>query len=301
MAVRVHPERARVKRLLSPSQALVLPALLLLTLFLVLPLLLIAVYSFYSTDPITGLMRAEGTLEQYRRLISSPIYRRVFFRSLEIAATSTAIALLLAYPVGYTLGRLVPRRYQPAGLLLVLVPFWTSYIVRTYGWIGFLQNGGFLDSVLSLLLPGRVQLDLLYTRAAVLIGFIHVYMPLVILPIFAVTRSLDTRLLEASADLGAPPWRTFWRVTLPLTLPGIVAGGSLFFIAVFGSFVTPQLLGGTGDLMIGNLIADQFGEAFNWPFGAALAIVITLVVLLGLVMLFRFARLEGFNETAVGQ
>lgn len=298
MSVQASSARWRWMDSRSGTWLLVAPAIAMLALFLVLPLLLIAVYSFYSTDPVTGLLRADFTLEQYRRIVVSPVYRRVFVRSIEIASLSTSIAVILAYPFGYTLGRLIPRPRQPLFLLLVLVPFWTSYIVRTYGWIGFLQNGGFLDSILSLLVPGRVQLDLLYSRIAVIMGFVHVYLPLVVLPIFAVTRSLDSRLLEASADLGAPPWRTFWRVTLPLTLPGIVAGGSLFFIAVFGSFVTPQLLGGTGDLMIGNLIADQFGEAFNWPFGAALAIVITLVVSLGLLIFFRFARIEGIDGLA---
>ncbi|MCX2726371.1 ABC transporter permease [Thermomicrobium sp. 4228-Ro] len=237
-------------------------------------------------------MRPDFTLANYLRLLTSPVYRGVLIRSLEIASVSTVIGLLLAYPVGYTIGFVVPRQRQALLLLLVILPFWTSYIVRTYGWIGFLQKDGFLDSVLSLLLPGRVELGLLYTRVAVIIGFVHVYLPLLILPIYASTQTLDPRLLEASADLGAPPWRTFLRVTLPLTLPGIVAGTTLFFIAVFGSFVTPQLLGGASDLMIGNLIADQFGEAFNWPFGAAMAIVITLVVSIGLFVFFRFARVE---------
>jgi|UniRef100_A0A7C1JWY0 spermidine/putrescine transport system permease protein len=272
----------------------VTPALLLLLLFLVLPVFLVAGYSVYSTDPVTGLIRPDLTLANYTRIVSSPVYRRVFLRSLEIASVSTLAALLIAYPIGYTLGTLVPRRRQPLFLLFVLVPFWTSYIVRTYGWIGFLQKGGFLDSLVSLLVPGQVELGLLYTRAAVIVGFVHVYLPLIILPIYAACRSLDRRLLEASSDLGARPWRTFWRVTLPLTLPGLVAGAALFFVAVFGSFVTPQLLGGTGDLMIGNLIADQFGEAFNWPFGAALAIVITAVVLLALVLLFRLIDVERF-------
>ncbi len=280
------------RRLPAAVLLTVLPAFLLLTGFLLVPLLLLALYSVYSTDPVTGLMRPDFTLDNYLRIVTSSVYRRVFVRTVEIAVVCTLIALLIAYPVGYTLGAIVPRRRQPFLLLLVIVPFWTSYIVRTYGWIGFLQNGGFLDSVLSLLLPGTVQLDLLYSRVAVVIGFVHVFLPLMILPIYAITRSLDRRLLEASADLGAPPWRTFLRVTLPLTWPGVVAGASLYFIAVFGSFVTPQLLGGTGDLMIGNLIADQFGEAFNWPLGAALAVVITLVVLVALGIFFRFADLE---------
>ncbi len=270
----------------------VVPALFILVFYLVLPVLLVATYSFYTTDPVTGLIRPDFSWANYERIIVSPIYRRVFLRSLEIAGLSTLIALVLAYPVGYTLGAVVPRQRQPLLLLLIIIPFWTSYIVRTYGWIGFLQTGGFLDSLVSWVIPGRIEFGLLYTRAAVIIGFVHVFLPLMILPIYAATRSLDPRLLEASADLGAPPWRTFWRITLPLTLPGVLAGTTLFFIAVFGSFVTPQLLGGTGDLMVGNLIADQFGEAFNWPFGAALAVTITAVVVLGLLIFFRFANVE---------
>jgi len=267
--------------------------LLLLILFLVLPLGLVAVYSFYSLDPATGLMRPDLSLENYRTLLTSPIYRNVFWRTFEIAAVSTVIALLLAYPMGYAIGALAPRRRQGILLLLVIVPFWTSYIVRTYGWIGILQENGFLQSLLGWL-PGAPP-ALLYTRSAVIVGFVHVFLPLMILPIYASARNLDRRLLEASDDLGAPPRRTFLRVTLPLTLPGVVAGVVLFFIPTFGAFVTPQLLGGTGDLMMGNVIATQFGEAFNWPLGAALSVTMTLVVVAVLAVLFRFADVEAID------
>ena len=269
-----------------------LPALL-LAVFLVLPLALVGVYSFYSLDPVTGLMQRDFSLENYRTIVSSPIYLRVFWRTFQIAAVATVIALLLAYPMGYVIGVLVPRQRQGILLLLVIVPFWTSYIVRTYGWIGILQENGYMQSLLGWI-PGT-DLNVLYTRTAVIVGFVHVFLPLMILPIYASARNLDRRLIEASHDLGAPPRRTFLRVTLPLTLPGVVAGVLLFFIPTFGSFVTPQLLGGTGDLMMGNVIANQFGEAFNWPFGAALSVVMTLVVIVALAVLFRFADLEAIH------
>jgi spermidine/putrescine transport system permease protein len=274
---------------LAPAATIGLPVAV-LGAFVVLPLLLVVVYSFYSLDEMSGLMQEDFSTANYREVLTSGIYRQVFWRTFQIAGAATLIALLLAYPMGYALGALVDARRQGLLLLLVIIPFWTSYIVRTYSWIGILRRDGFLDDVFGWL-PG-VPDDLLYSRAAVLIGFVHVFLPLMILPIYASVRNLDRRLLEAAHDLGSPPWRTFLRVTLPLTLPGVVAGVVLFFIPCFGSFVTPQLLGGTGDLMMGNVIANQFGEAFNWPLGAALSVVMTLVVIAGLAVFFRFADVD---------
>lgn len=274
---------------LAPAATIVLPVAVLAA-FVVLPLLLVVVYSFYSLNEMSGLMQEDFSTANYREVLTSSIYRHVFWRTFQIAGAATLIALLLAYPMGYALGALVDPRRQGLLLLLVIIPFWTSYIVRTYSWIGILRRDGFLDDVFGWL-PG-VPDDLLYSRAAVLIGFVHVFLPLMILPIYASVRNLDRRLLEAAHDLGSPPRRTFLRVTLPLTLPGVVAGIVLFFIPCFGSFVTPQLLGGTGDLMMGNVIATQFGEAFNWPLGAALSVVMTLVVIAGLAVFFRFADVD---------
>lgn len=271
------------------------PAALLITLFIAVPLILVGVYSVYSLDPITGLMQQDFSLENYERALTNDIYRSVLWRTIQIAGISTIIGILLAYPMGYTIGAVAPRKHQVTLLLLVLVPFWTSYIVRTYAWIGILRTDGFLQNVIGWV-PGVTNVDLLYSRTAVIVGFVHVFLPLAILPIFASARNLDHRLLEASADLGAPPWKTFLRVTLPLTMPGVLAGIVLFFIPAFGSFVTPQLLGGTGDIMMGNIIANQFGEAFNWPFGAALSIVMTVIVIIAIAIMFRFASLESIYE-----
>ncbi len=278
-------------RWLVPVLTLGLPVGI-LVLFVILPLVLVAVYSFYSLNEMSGLMQQDFVLTNYREVLTSEIYRKLFWRTFQIAGLSTFFALLLAYPMGYVIGSAAPRR-QNLLLLLVIVPFWTSYIVRTYGWIGILQPDGFLDDTLGWI-PG-LRTSFLYTRAAVIVGFVHVFLPLMILPIYASVRSLDRRLLEASHDLGAPPWRTFLRVILPLTLPGVLAGVVLFFIPCFGSFVTPQLLGGLGDLMVGNVIANQFGEAFNWPLGAALSIVVTLIVIVALAIMFRFADLEAIS------
>lgn len=266
--------------------------LVLLILFLILPLILILVYSFYTQHPVTGLMQPDFSLSNYERVLSSDVYRTVFWRSFQIASLATLLALITAYPMSYAIAVMTPRRFQSILLLLIVIPFWTSYIIRTYAWIGILQRNGFLNQLLSAIPGLNLSVDLLYSRTAVTIGFVHVFLPLMILPIYASVRNLDQRLIEASSDLGAPPWRTFLRVTLPLTAPGIFAGVILFFIPCFGSFVTPQLLGGTGDLMIGNVIATQFGSAFNWPLGAALSVVMTLVVVVTLILFFRFARLE---------
>ena len=278
-------------RWLVPLLTLGLPVAI-LVLFVILPLVLVAVYSFYSLNEMSGLMQEDFVWANYREVLTSEIYRKLFWRTFEIAGLSTLVALLLAYPMGYVIGSASPRR-QNLLLLLVIVPFWTSYIVRTYGWIGILQPDGFLDDTLGWI-PG-LETDVLYTRAAVIVGFVHVFLPLMILPIYASVRSLDRRLIEASHDLGASPWRTFRRVILPLTLPGVLAGVVLFFIPCFGSFVTPQLLGGLGDLMVGNVIANQFGEAFNWPLGAALSIVVTLIVIVALGIMFRFADVEAVS------
>jgi spermidine/putrescine transport system permease protein len=273
----------------TPIVTLGIPTLV-VVLFFVLPLLLIAIYSVYSLNPDTGLMQQDFVWANYERALTSPIYRNIFIRTLTIAAISTIIALLLAYPIGYYIGAVASPRRQGILLLLVLIPFWTSYIIRTYAWIGILQSNGFLDSVLGWV-PG-LETNLLYSRTAVIIGFVHVYLPIMVLPIYASARNLDRRYIEAAQDLGASPLSTFLRVILPLTMPGVIAGIVLFFIPTFGSFVTPQFLGGTGDVMMGNIIDTQFGEAFNWPFGAALSVIMTLVVILAMTLFFRYAKVE---------
>ena len=285
------PDAVKARRNIDwvPIITLGVPTLFVI-LFFVMPILLIGRYSFNSIDPLTGLMQTDWSLAAYERALTSPIYQKIFLRTLSIALVSTIVALLIAYPLGYFIGAIAEPRQQGTLILLILIPFWTSYVIRTYAWIGILQTNGFLEQVFGWI-PG-FDPNLLYTRSAVIIGFVHVYLPIMILPIYASARNLDKRYIEAAHDLGASPVRTFLRVTLPLTSPGVIAGIVLFFIPVFGSFVTPQLLGGTGDIMVGQQIQNQFGEAFNWPFGAALSMVMTGVVLIAIVLFFRFADVE---------
>lgn len=293
MAVEYVPSVEAVKKRRNvdwvPIIALGLPTLFVIV-FFVMPILLIGRYSFNTIDPITGLMQTDFSWAAYERALTSTIYQKIFVRTLTIALLSTAVALLIAYPLGYFIGAVAHSQQQGTLILLVLIPFWTSYVIRTYAWIGILQTNGFMQQVFGWV-PG-LDGSLLYTRAAVIIGFVHVYLPIMILPIYASARNMDKRYIEAAYDLGASPLRTFLRVTLPLTSPGVIAGIVLFFIPVFGSFVTPQLLGGTGDIMMGQQIQNQFGEAFNWPFGAALSMVMTAVVLIAMVLFFRFADVE---------
>lgn len=294
-ATAVAPKVAAPRRFPAvPVLTLGIPTLV-VVLFFVLPIVLIGVYSFYSLNPDTGLMQQDFTWANYAKAITSPIYRNLFWRTCLVALISTAIALVLAYPVGYFIGAVADRSNQGILLLLVLIPFWTSYIIRTYAWIGILQSNGFLDSALGWV-PG-LPTSLLYSRAAVIVGFVHVYLPIMILPIYASARNLDRRYVEAAHDLGANRLSAFVRVILPLTMPGIIAGIVLFFIPTFGSFVTPQLLGGTRDMMMGNIIDNQFGEAFNWPFGAAISIIMTLVVIIAMTLFFRFADVEEIYGT----
>lgn len=289
LAAESAPPRTQRSFPIAPIISLGIPTLV-LVLFFVLPIVLIGIYSFYSLNPDTGLMQQDFTWANYERALTSNIYRNIFFRTLGIATLATVIALVMAYPMGYYIGAVARPRYQGMLLMMVLIPFWTSYIIRTYAWIGILQSNGFLDSAFDWV-PG-LPTDLLYTRTAVIIGFVHVFLPIMILPIYASARNLDKRYIEAAYDLGASPISAFLRVTLPLTMPGVIAGIVLFFIPTFGSFVTPQFLGGTSDVMMGNIIDNQFGEAFNWPFGAALSIVMTLVVIVAMILFFRFADVE---------
>ena len=202
-------------------------------------------------------------------------------------------ALLVCYPFAYWLGRVVPVRWQTTLLMSVIILFWTSFLIRTYAWIGILQERGLLDLTVMALGVSEEPLGMLFTRTAVIIGFVHVFLPLMLMPIYAAVRNLDPNLLLAAQDLGATPVRTFLRVILPLTMTGVLTGILLFFTPTFGAFVTPLLLGSTESIMIGNVIETQFGEAFNWPYGSALSCIVVVTVV-GLLVLFN--RYVAFDD-----
>ena len=263
-----------------------------LVLFVILPFGFVLTYSVWTLHPVTGLMQPAFSLEHYARFFQSTLYVRVLWNTFEIAGTATVFALLVCYPFAWWLGRVVPVRWQTALLMSVIILFWTSFLIRTYAWIGILQERGLLDLTVMALGLSEEPLGVLFTRTAVIIGFVHVFLPLMLLPIYAAVRNLDPNLLLAAQDLGATPARTFLRVTLPLTMTGVLTGILLFFTPTFGAFVTPLLLGSTESIMIGNVIETQFGEAFNWPYGSALSCIVVVTVVVLLVLFNRYVAFD---------
>jgi putrescine transport system permease protein len=232
-------------------------------------------------------------LENFRLLAEDSLYWQSYLDSLRIAALTTLIALAIGYPLAYAIA-VAPRRWRPVLLVLVVLPFWTSFLIRVYAWIGILRPEGLLDMVLGGLGLTSEPLRLLNTEAAVLIGMVYSYLPFMVLPLFAALEKLDRSLLEAAADLGASPATAFATVTLPLSLPGILAGAALVFIPSVGEFVIPDLLGGPDTAMIGNLLWTTFSSR-DWPLASAVAIVLLVALVLPLALLQR-ARLAPAGE-----
>jgi ABC-type spermidine/putrescine transport system permease subunit I len=232
------------------------------------------------------------TLEHYRRFFTAPLYLGVLLRTLRIAAVTTAICLVLGYPTAYGLSRLSPRAARVL-LMLVVLPLWTSVIVRVYAWMALFQTNGLVNRVLVDWGIVAAPLRIMYGEGAVLVGMVHVLLPFMILPIWSVLRGLDPRLVTAAQNLGANGWQVFRRVVLPLSLPGAVTGTMFVFILSLGFYITPALLGGPRLLMMATLIDQQVNEMLNWPFAAAMA-----VVLLGLTLALvaLFTRLVGFEK-----
>jgi len=245
--------------------------------FVVVPVVLVLAYTVFDRGRFGGIVY-NFSLDNFARAWQ-PTYRKVLISSLEIAAAATLIALLIGYPVAYAIAKL-PARWRTIALVLVVVPFWTNFLIRTYAWIVLLNTQGVLNDVLvgSGLTDHRI--GLLYTKGAVIAGLVYVYLPLMILPVYASVARLDAELREASANLGAGKVSTFFRVTLPLTLPGVVTGCIFVFVPSLGNFVVPELLGGGKTVMVGNLVRDQFLKARDWPFGATLALVMVILLLL---------------------
>ena len=246
----------------------------------------IAVMLAYSVMPrgAYGGVTPGFTLEHYRRFFD-PLYLRVVARTFGLAAACTALCVVLGYPVAYVIAR--SRRWKHALLFLVVLPFWTSFLVRTYAMIFLLRDSGLINTWLLHLGLIRRPITLLYTPGAVLAGLVYGFLPFLILPVYASLERLDPALLEAAESLGARPWASFRRVTLPLSMPGLVAGALLVFIPSLGSFLTPDLLGGARELMLGNLIENQFTTARNWPFGAAASFILMAAVLVALLIHLR--------------
>ncbi len=269
---------------------LISPANLYLFVFMILPLALVVGLSFLSRGTY-GEVEFEFNPGNYLRLFD-PIYGKILAYSLGVGFGTTLLSILIGYPLAYYIAR-SPARQRSILLFLILVPFWTNFVIRVYAWIMILRAGGFLDGVLQWLGITTEPLGLLYTPTAVMIGMVYEFLPFMVLPLYTSLEKIENSLLEAAADLGAPPWRAFLRVTLPLSVPGMIAGTILVFIPAMGMFVIPDLMGGAKTVLIGNVIRNQFLTARDWPFGAAASMILMLMTL---ALTMYYTRKAGFSE-----
>jgi spermidine/putrescine transport system permease protein len=260
-----------------------LPARIAMALFFAIPLAIVCGYSFLTRGDYGG-VELPATLENFTRL-ADPLYLAILCRSLWIAALSTALCAALGFPLALFIARAGKRKNLY--LQLVLLPFWTSFLVRTYAWLFILRDTGLINTLLMRLHFVNSPLPLLYNEGAVLTGLVYNFLPFFVLPMYATLERLDPALLEAAADLGARPWATLWRVILPVSAPGVVAGSVLVFIPCLGAYLTPDLLGGGKSVMLGNLVQNQFTTARDWPFGSAVSLVLMLTSALLLAALMR--------------
>jgi len=291
--------------------AILMPYLWLIALFLV-PFLIVLKISFSQTTiaqppytPVLDLSEGwEGmkqffaalSTENYATLVSDSLYLWSYLKSLQVAAISTVILLLTAYPVAYALAR-APRRWQGVLVLSVVLPFWTSFLIRVYAWINILQHDGLLNQALIALRIVDAPVTWLATDTAVYIGIVYSYFPFMVLPLFAALEKMDNALLEAAADLGAPPWRAFFQITVPLSLPGIAAGTLLCFIPIVGEFVIPDLLGSSSTAMIGQTLWLEFFGNRDWPVASALAVVL-LAILVPPILIYRQRETRQYSPSS---
>jgi putrescine transport system permease protein len=259
-----------------------------LALFLLAPgaiVLLIALSE--PVDAVPPFSLAHPGLDNLLLVVTDPLYRAALLRSLKVAGLSTLVCLLAGYPMALAIAQSGERQRAPL-LLLVMLPFWTGFLMRINAWIGLLQDDGWINTVLAVF--GVTPLHLLYTDAAMYVGIVYTYLPFMVLPLYARLSQIDPALLAAAADLGAPPWRAFLRVTLPLSLPGVWAGALLAFIPAVGEYVIPELLGGPQAQLIGRVLWGEFFQNRDWPTAAAVAVALLIVLLLvpaGLLALLR--------------
>jgi spermidine/putrescine transport system permease protein len=260
-----------------------LPTYFYLVVFFVLPLMIIGVFSFTSRSRTGKPVIGEWTLEWWIKL-GEPLVRTVAARSVWLAVLNTVLCLLLGYPFAYWIATRKKALTRNFLLVLVLIPFWSNFLVRTYAWRTLLDTNGLVTKVGELTgLWGKM----LFTEPAVFLGLLYGYLPFMVLPLYAAIEHLDWNLVEASRDLYATAWGAFRKVTLPLSKPGIIAGSILVFIPSLGAYVTPDLLGGAKTTLLGNYIVAQFGAGRNWPFGATLSFAVLLVMLVATIVYFR--------------
>jgi len=266
--------------------AFLAPAYTVTIVLFIVPLAIVLAYSFLSRGAYGGVVM-DWTTENYTRLID-PLYGVILARTVAMAIATTIVCLLLGFPLALFISQ--SGRRKNLYLQLVMLPFWTSFLVRTYAWMFLLRDTGLINTSLQALGIIHEPLPLLYNDGAVLLGLVFGHLPFVVLPLYATLERMDKSLIEASADLGAKPWATFARVILPLSMPGVRAAALLAFIPSLGAFLTPDLLGGGKTVMAGNLIQNQFTTARDWPFGSAVSLALMAIIML---LVWRFVRTKG--------
>ena len=267
---------------------LAIPYIVWAAMMLILPMALIAMYSF--TEHGNSIISFSFTLDHYIKFFTDPDFLLILWRSLVIAVKTTIICLLLGYPLAYFIAR-SSERAQNLLVLCITIPTWINALVRTYAWIGLLSEGGLIQRILGIF--GLGDTELLYTEAAVLLGMVYNFLPFMILQIHTSLCKMDNSLLQASADLGANPAQTFRRVTLPLSLPGVINGITLVFLPAVSSFFIPKLLGGGQYFLVGNLIENQFITVGEWNFGSAISMIMAIIMML---MMMAVRKVEIHNQ-----
>jgi len=267
------------------------PPLAYLVVFFAIPVMIMVLASFRSPGEFGGLAplineesgrrQLDLTGESYGRFFSDFLYTELFLKSFAYAAVTTVACLVIAYPLSMLIAR-SPKKHRDLLVLLVILPFWSNFLIRVYAWMIILSPQSVFVTALNQVVGwfGMEPLTLLYTPFAVIVGLVYVHLPFMVLPLYANLEKHDPALLDAAQDLGANAWRRFWRVTFPLSLPGIYAGAALVFIPALGIFAIPDILGGTEGIMIGNVIKQQFLDTRDWPFGSVLSMVLTVMAVL---------------------
>lgn len=280
--------RARSRIFTAAGGVLLTPAALWYLAFFAAPLGFILVFSFLTSADYGGI-DYKFNLGNYPQLLGDPIYIRIFLNTLGMAFSGTALCLIVGFPLAYFLATRAGR-WKNLFLIMLIVPFWTSFLTRTYAWLVLLSDSGPLAHLLQQANLLHGDLGFLYTYKAVLLGIVYNYLPLMVFPLYVSLERLDKRLLEAAGDLGAGPLNGFWRVTVPLTMPGILTGCLLVFIPLTGEYVIPAILGGAKSYMIGNLIGDEFVSAHDWAFGSAIGMTVILLLMILIAIYLRVAR-----------
>ena len=273
-------------------QQLAWPYIVWAVMMLVLPMALIALYSVMNQG--NSIISFSCTLEHYAKFFTDPDFLLILWRSILIAVKTTVLCLLLGYPIAYYIARST-EKVQNILILCITLPMWINMLVRTYAWIGLLSNGGIFQKILGFFGLGNVEL--LYTEGAVLLGMVYNFLPFMILQIQTSLSKMDYSLIEASADLGASPAQTFRRITLPLSMPGVINGITLVFLPAVSSFFIPKLLGGGQYFLIGNMIENQFITVGEWNFGSAVSMIMAIIMML---LMMAVRKVEQHNQGGKG-